>query len=1820
MKFKRLIAIIMLLTFLISGLSPAAVYAEETGDGDTTTDTTSAEPQYADTLSKLGFRFNDKVLSQIIEFTYNGEPFKTPDSYVRDSTIPFVPLYYRVSEFLGIGSKYKILTLDRLLNNPWAAVDTGIYIDTGKKTYVKISGLNDLSLDNISGTFNSAVFNAQYSKYGDNLIKDNSGGIKDLIVGIDYYGNIVTNNKQIIIPFYNNPIIVNMASGTTNESNDAFLSTGALGKILSPTGSDEKKEQTIDSLIQSKEITEQDARFGYVLTAGMQDGATLLKAINNYRSYFSSQFYAYTKDRSYESQVDYFSKVRSQPVWDWLYFDTGLKKFEKDRLAEAIKTPAKDFSTVRPSTSIADLMLCITTANRKASDSEIPTPQICSESNFFKQPDAAALTKKLQRGEDNQSITTKIMEQIYDRYAPASLEVSRKLKGYIDDDSANLLYSYLPNNFGIASAGKVTFDQMADKLKKEDSILDMIYTYLSFGVWNLIKFTYTALGQEVYTKVFLGHSGNSLFYTPTTDHFSFVNIATISLYFVMAALCIAKMGFDLFRIIFQTMTGKQYMQSLMKFVLIFALPLLAYNYIVDFTFNKTNEAFIKENLYQTAVLDRSVDYDRELITTAPGMAENTDFRDALENYAIQLPVYDENGAFVQKTFGLFDFLNYARNKSLTYDDSPITEAINEQQTKRGFKSVNEDGSLIQYVNMLGTNEENKSFYQQYAKYNETSANGHKTNDLEPGEHTVPDMFNEIYYQYAVYSQVPTGQDPKDLKFDVENFYGSKVRDMIVETINRANFNYQASEDGSVEDSLRDISGLTVVNNTIELYNNEYTSNVISKLEGAGTIRVIDERSDKFVIASGYNADGSLMMNPEKLKLKIEDSLKVDANDATGFNLEQMMNISTVLKDAAASDPFRLGPLDFTACQKNIDASCGVLLTTYSKYLQDKGLIEIVGNGFTLTGDTVEAKQETMAKINDMVTEMNYKLIEDFRKHNLIFDDLKTRDDFVQAENEFLALNTFFYLNDYFEIKDAPKSFYTAGISTDTFLRILMIPMSKFSSTNTDINNVMVYVGMEYDPFTFIVFLIEATIVFTAYSFIKIGVITVAFSFLIVLAALQSIWYKKSRSFVGLIYIFVVFYLIHLGFLVLWKLFTMLNNRYHNFNNDYWLAAPELITSIVFLVYFILVWKFVLIPMYKNIKSDIRNLGGAKVLADINKVWNKTKNWAKDRTRELKERFNDSDSSDESSSSEDGSVSTKESEETTDEKLDQGLTPQTIPNKEPNPRLVEEINNMTNNNTGAGTTETSTTESNSIVPEIADNGTILGDSIPGTALALGAGGAVVDSAKNIMDAMGYTVSQGDDGEIQITGVGEDSVRGIFGKIADGLDSDSEKVADTLDNVKVDSLSEGLNQDVLRSAEKDGLITTTTKEDGTLDYSLTPGTTQEQLDEFVVSETTRKVTGADEVENLAYDTDDEGNTSFIKSDKTKHVLEELKKSGMITDYEEVDGRYEFKKAENVTEEDLNSTLASVNQLITTSTDPRMMALNSQPDGESLTFISGKAEEMGGIITELNNSEKVTEIVKESVGYAEQPSGAITLVNNDISEQILSDAGISNVSAVNGVYTLTGTNADKVQEYMSSVELDYRRTSNEDGEYAISSTDAVTKAVITEIAEQTSASVEVLSNELRDTAEALRQSAESIKVTPITQSVSDGMLSKFSFTMDDEMISNLRDVLAGNVTTNNQHYYTEVKTQLNEIGVTSVEQLYKGDNGEYNMVTRLGTRADQLEKTLVDIQAAPVVEQDKIPSKSGLNANSSLAGNNPAPTGDSAPRSTMDTLARLAGDARN
>src|SRR5690606_25488966 len=155
----------------------------------------------------------------------------------------------------------------------------------------------------------------------------------------------------------------------------------------------------------------------------------------------------------------------------------------------------------------------------------------------------------------------------------------------------------------------------------------------------------------------------------------------------------------------------------------------------------------------------------------------------------------------------------------------------------------------------------------------------------------------------------------------------------------------------------------------------------------------------------------------------------------------------------------------------------------------------------------------------------------------------------------------------------------------------------------------------------------------------------------------------------------------------------------------------------------------------------------------------------------------------------------------------------------------------------------------------------------------------------------------------------------------------------------------------------------------------------------------------------------------------VMDEMLKSGVITDYEEKDGRYVFTKSSDIDSENFDSTLNDMNTLINSSNRPDMIALREDNQGDAL-FIGGNNESLGRVIGMMNDSEKVTDKVNETAGYVET-DGGVQLINNDVTRKIIDEAGITDIDEESDHIDIIGEDADKVKRIINDVRPDYRKT---------------------------------------------------------------------------------------------------------------------------------------------------------------------------------------------------
>ena len=211
--------------------------------------------------------------------------------------------------------------------------------------------------------------------------------------------------------------------------------------------------------------------------------------------------------------------------------------------------------------------------------------------------------------------------------------------------------------------------------------------------------------------------------------------------------------------------------------------------------------------------------------------------------------------------------------------------------------------------------------------------------------------------------------------------------------------------------------------------------------------------------------------------------------------------------------------------------------------------------------------------------------------------------FTDAKGFIIGLETFFAISSNQDIPYFPEGIDIKNITLDTYVRSLFIPMSDFTTDNTDLDNVSSYIAINNDLLSLILFCFSLVFLL-AYGLVKFIVLFVLLMPLILISFFFNYVIAQnanSKAWLGSLMILLTFALCNLGLMLLWKglIYFMSSKEVNVAVGNYSVAYPYVLAHAAALIgYIFLIFKFALIPLYRTVKSDIRNLGGETFAAKI----------------------------------------------------------------------------------------------------------------------------------------------------------------------------------------------------------------------------------------------------------------------------------------------------------------------------------------------------------------------------------------------------------------------------------------------------------------------------------------------------------------------------------------------------------------------------------------------------------------------------------------------
>lgn len=287
---------------------------------------------------------------------------------------------------------------------------------------------------------------------------------------------------------------------------------------------------------------------------------------------------------------------------------------------------------------------------------------------------------------------------------------------------------------------------------------------------------------------------------------------------------------------------------------------------------------------------------------------------------------------------------------------------------------------------------------------------------------------------------------------------------------------------------------------------------------------------------------------------------------------------------------------------------------YNAFVGEKNLVELCNYGDIL-GMYDFLKQITLVKddddpkvrvIRDMTIKINEYVMNEYIDNIRFVQNIKgysTYDEstFAEATQDVIVFNAFMNILKQFGCEFFPQGMDMSKVETDVFMRALTIPYKEMTpSGGGGINGAAVhaalYIGAYKSLFTALIFLTMIVVV-TAYGLIKLFTVSWLLLPLLVVLFLYNYAIKgdyESKVWFGALYIIGIFALVHLGFVGLWYICSVLmNSALVDFGGSGRVSFFGTFTNcLIISIYFVFVILKVIKPTLQTAVKNIRDLGGS----------------------------------------------------------------------------------------------------------------------------------------------------------------------------------------------------------------------------------------------------------------------------------------------------------------------------------------------------------------------------------------------------------------------------------------------------------------------------------------------------------------------------------------------------------------------------------------------------------------------------------------------------
>lgn len=673
-------------------------------------------------------------------------------------------------------------------------------------------------------------------------------------------------------------------------------------------------------------------------------------------------------------------------------------------------------------------------------------------------------------------------------------------------------------------------DDALEYIKLAENLLQKINRIFEVGLFELLRLTVAALVSDVYNSTFINFPVSEVFFTNLISDSALWKSLMKMVLLIVVSFTTFYVVYLAFRVFIGTSNIKEVLMRVLLLALSVAAPTLLYSPLVNLIFNKPAELILNTEMDRMMILDTWL-YEFE-----------TSFRETIESAELSYKDYEDLIRDRSEDYTI-EFVT-----NTTVEGERIsTKPTSSEEIQKDYKNVYKKDLITVDVSIFHIHD----WLNNAVVVDNAVVKGH------------PSLFEYLDTNYS------------DIYYGIE-FYDE--------------FTYNVWDDAN------------------ELFNNSDRDLATGKNVSASSL--LADIYKNYVGATDEESKGYLTTLARISKHLFYDGYEETEIDEAGVPYTARYDfdadtINLVLGDISLTSDYRneiSGSTEVSDFTKKVFEAYDIVLPS-SDLLRLETILEPM-KGYRF-GKEIELAQE-VSSVNISMIDRYANLYLPVRLMVFKSDDMESiNDTYALTEQFVLSLETFFAVSREYEITNFASGISVHNITLDTFIRMMFIPINEFTPENSDINDVSEYIAKKNSLIDVLLFLIFILVLW-AYGIVKWIILSVVLMPALFVLFLYNYVIKNNpnnKAWLGAMTIMGSFAFSNLGLLLIWKgLVYNMNSKELNIilrqinltvDGGSGRMPYVLLNTFIITAYLILVFKFLLLPLFKNVKDDWVNLGGEK---------------------------------------------------------------------------------------------------------------------------------------------------------------------------------------------------------------------------------------------------------------------------------------------------------------------------------------------------------------------------------------------------------------------------------------------------------------------------------------------------------------------------------------------------------------------------------------------------------------------------------------------------